>query len=528
MSNLVIVALPAKDDYINKISSEEVPHLTLLFLGDDSSKVKNLSRILDFTRHAAEQSLTRFGLEVDRRGELGENKADVLFFSKSRWSGFEIVRDYRSYLLQDNNIRTAYDSAKDQYPEWVPHLTLGYPETPAKPDNRDYPGISYISFDRIAVWFGEHEGIEFPLRTREWDLDVAMSTDTGKEIVGDILEHHGTKGMQWGKRKQYMGPAPRGAKAKGFDGRKLDDKVASTARRIVKGKDASPSRREIRRDKKFAKAGNSLKVKIALNNASAGAMTSTHCPRINAKPIYKKAASNGTLLNPNHPTTKKYHEEMMTAYVKEMNKHTVAVGSQKYVATRNPKDLLGFTVTTINVKHDDTSAFKVKFVKNSKGEITGFEFDGDSIEQSSTLVDDILKHYGAKGMRWGVRKNSAGPQAVTVKDKRKKLKTSGGHGQPAHDDAVKAHTVGQIGKKSGTKSLSNAQLKTYNERLNLEQNFKRLQYQDSSRGKKFVKTALNKKGGPEVETAKSVGKLAMKSTYVRKKIAIGASVVALA
>lgn len=325
MSNLVIVALPIEDDYIHKISSELVPHMTLLFLGEDASKVQNLSRILDFTRHAAEQSLTRFGLEVDRRGELGENKADVLFFSKSKWSGYETVRDYRSYLLKDNNIHKAYDST-DQHPEWVPHLTLGYPDTPAKPDERDYPGITYVQFDRIAVWFGDYEGIEFPLRTREWNMDVAMSTVNG---------------------------------------------------------------------------------------------------------------------------------------------------------------------------------------------------------QRDSSVDDILTHFGKKGMRWGIRNDSrpSGPQAVTIKDKRKKLKTTGGKGFPSTSDAITSRTIGQIAKKSGTRAVSNSELKAYNERLNLEQNYKRLAYQDSSIGKKFVLTVLRKKGGPGIEAA---GKAAIKSNYVRNKMATGAAAIAIA
>lgn len=196
MSSLVIVALPAEDDYVNKISSEKVPHMTLLFLGEDVSKVKNLNKIMDFVGHAADQSLMRFGLEVDHRGEFGPDQADVLFFSKSKWSGFEAVNQFRSYLLQDSNIRTAYDSAT-QFPEFVPHLTLGYPATPANPDERDYPGISYVSFDRIAVWFSDFEGVEFPLKAYQWD-EVAMGNVN--ETVDDILKHHGVKGMHWGVR----------------------------------------------------------------------------------------------------------------------------------------------------------------------------------------------------------------------------------------------------------------------------------------------------------------------------------------
>jgi hypothetical protein len=138
--------------------------MTILFLGD-LVNVKNLGKIISFVNHASDLMLTRFGLEVDRRGVLGPDLADVLFFSTSKWSGIDNINSFRSALLQEPNIRTAYDLVPDQFPEWVPHLTLGYLATPAKVDNRDYPGIYYVSFDRISVWVKDFEGIEFPLKS---------------------------------------------------------------------------------------------------------------------------------------------------------------------------------------------------------------------------------------------------------------------------------------------------------------------------------------------------------------------------
>lgn len=199
MSNLVIVAIPNEDDYVWNISSEKIPHVTLLFLGDPL-QVNNISTIAGFVEHAASRSLMRFGLEVDRRGTLGEDEADVLFFSKSKWGGLPQLEDFRNFLLQEPNIKTAYDSV-EQFPEWNPHLTLGYPKTPAKPDKRDYPGIHYINFDRIGLWFGDYDGFEFPLKNYDWDMEVSMGAiETGQTAVDEIL-HFGVKGMKWGQRK---------------------------------------------------------------------------------------------------------------------------------------------------------------------------------------------------------------------------------------------------------------------------------------------------------------------------------------
>ena len=190
MTGVAIVAIPKEDDYVWKISSEKIPHLTLLFLGDNP---KNIDKIVDFTEHVANITLFRFGLDVDRRGLLGPDDADVLFFN-DRWMMKDLVRA-RENLLQNDNIKAAYDSIP-QFPQWTPHLTLGFPATPAKPDTRDWPGTSFVNFDKIAVWTGDFEGPTFELKAKVWDMDMTMS-----DVVDDILSHHGVRGQKWGVRR---------------------------------------------------------------------------------------------------------------------------------------------------------------------------------------------------------------------------------------------------------------------------------------------------------------------------------------
>lgn len=193
MAGLTIVAIPSPDDYSWRISSEKVPHMTLLQLGG-SDKVDHIFEYLD---HVADMTMHCFMMDVERRGTLGPEEADVLFFNK-RYA--REVCAARSFLLQDPVIKTAYDSV-EQYEPWVPHLTLGYPKTPAKPDTRDYPGISYVKFDKIALWTGEYEGQEIELKSYDtsWADEAYMSEDDA--FVADYLEHFGVKGMRWGVRK---------------------------------------------------------------------------------------------------------------------------------------------------------------------------------------------------------------------------------------------------------------------------------------------------------------------------------------
>src|SRR3982750_3711649 len=196
---VTIVAIPTEDDYVHKIASEKVAHCTLLFLGD--AEGKPIQRIAGFLEHAVTTTaIGPFGLTVDYRGVLGPDEADVLFFKKS-WS-CRALEEFRGQLLQNNDIRDAYDSIP-QFAEWTPHLTLGYPETPAKEDPRDYPGINWVQFDRIALWTGDSVGPEFRL---EYDYnndlaEVAMSQPA--ERGRDFLEHFGVKGMKWGVRRSH-------------------------------------------------------------------------------------------------------------------------------------------------------------------------------------------------------------------------------------------------------------------------------------------------------------------------------------
>jgi hypothetical protein len=135
------------------------------------------------------------------------------------------------------------------------------------------------------------------------------------------------------------------------------------------------------------------------------------------------------------------------------------------------------------------------------------------------VVADILTHHGVKGQKWGVRrKATVGAQEVVVSDKRKKLKTSGGKGFPAHADAVRARTTGQIARKSGVKALSDAQLRDYNNRLNLEQQAKRLSFNDSSPPKKFVLRLLGQTGKQQASEAAN----AVASKQVKRALAAAA------
>lgn len=142
--SVVIVAIPEDDDPVHKASSEAGAHMTMAFLGDSDP---SLDRRVECAVAAFAANQPPFVLPATGRALLGDDKADVLMLD-----GSAVVRR-RQALVQSPAVALAMEGT-EQYPTWTPHVTLGYPESPAPAVGQP----AQVRFDKIGFWTDDYDG----------------------------------------------------------------------------------------------------------------------------------------------------------------------------------------------------------------------------------------------------------------------------------------------------------------------------------------------------------------------------------
>jgi hypothetical protein len=105
-----------------------------------------------------------------------------------------------------------------------------------------------------------------------------------------------------------------------------------------------------------------------------------------------------------------------------------------------------------------------------------------------------LKHFGVPGMKWGIRNAVSRAKSNFSKSVKQKYGPSKPKGS---EDFQKTKQL----KKKKLRDLSNDELKTLNNRLQLEQQYKQLSQKKLSKGQKKAQEILGKIGGKVVDAA---------------------------
>jgi len=293
--------------------------------------------------------------------------------------------------------------------------------------------------------------------------EETMTVMTAAQRGEAFLAHYGKKGMKWGVRNDN-GHVGERVKLK-----KLD-----------------------KMDKQWEAANNGVAGRMAAYNHAAEKMNKTELNRINNKPEHVKARDAGKFKDWNNPSPE------LDAYNKDMEDTFNGLYAQAMTQLgKNPSGTKQFVIKT----DDDGQPYaELDVIKHAAGDVEPrykLNLDAKGMVTSFTMEEAELKHYGVKGMRWGVTTKSGGsggggkpPVEATIKSAKPGtyVKATGGARQPPHEDAVKAVLARQKARASTTDSLSNDELQKVVTRMNLERQYADLSFQSDrrSKGQRFI------------------------------------------
>lgn len=145
-------------------------HVTLAYFGDQPLEDAQHSDLLDIVKQFAEESPGVVGMHTDDIELFGPDRdAVVLTIKKGEKTDIHAARNIFMSML-DDELYTIFDDA-ETFPEYRPHITMGYISEGYKPSSLVYP--EFLIAPRIEVWNGGDR--------------------QGFDLNEDQLVHYGTK-----------------------------------------------------------------------------------------------------------------------------------------------------------------------------------------------------------------------------------------------------------------------------------------------------------------------------------------------
>ena len=162
-----VVLIPQDNDLPNTVVGGQ--HVTLAYFGDTSLPDDARQDLLEILEAMAEEAPGVVLLHPDEIRLFGEDK-DAVVLTMVRDSDEDVMHARNALMARlTDELYTIFDDA-ETFPQYNPHMTLGYISEGYKPTSLVYP--DELIADRIALWDGDSR-IEF-------------------ELARPVLEHYGT------------------------------------------------------------------------------------------------------------------------------------------------------------------------------------------------------------------------------------------------------------------------------------------------------------------------------------------------
>lgn len=107
------------------------------------------------------------------------------------------------------------------------------------------------------------------------------------------------------------------------------------------------------------------------------------------------------------------------------------------------------------------------------------------------MSSNELTHHGIKGMRWGVRRYQNKDRSLTPAGEKLKSKS-------LHEDYIKSHT------RKSSKSMSDAELRSRINRLEMERKYTQLSTERINKGKAYVNKSIKALGSVAALTTTAI------------------------
>ena len=107
------------------------------------------------------------------------------------------------------------------------------------------------------------------------------------------------------------------------------------------------------------------------------------------------------------------------------------------------------------------------------------------------MSSNELTHHGIKGMRWGVRRYQNKDGSLTPAGEKQKSKS-------LHEDYIKTHT------RKSSKSMSDAELRSRINRLEMERKYTQLSTERINKGKAYVNKSIKALGSVAALTTTAI------------------------